>query len=202
MISLALKRPSTTDVPPSVNNAGFTIEPIPSKPSAYRLEMYGFLSPGWSGRLAAALAQHRIEIVRGQAEKVSASSWRSSFELKAAPFATKPLGLDYMKLANTEPQTGRDVPRISLQSFTTEPISRHEGSLYVEIKAVDRLGFLGDLLDYFSMRCLFPVKMAIDTQDGTAIDRFWLRGVGGSVPSDTIMASIRENLEQLVGASR
>ena len=156
------------------------------------------LSPGWTGRLAAALAQHRIEIVRGEAEKVTASNWCSSFELKTAPFARNPVGLDYMQLANTEVPYGREAAKISLLEFVMEPCSRHQGSLYIQLKGVDRLGFLGDLLDYFSMRCLFPVKMTIDTQGSTASDRFWLRGVGGSVPSESITASIKENLEQLL----
>ena len=79
-----------------------------------------------------------------------------------------------------------------------EPSSRHDGSLYIEIRGVDRLGFLGDLLDYFSMRCLFPVKMTVETVGDAALDRFWLRGVGGSTPSEAISAAIRENLEKLL----
>lgn len=196
MTGLACEKESTIDTPHT--NSGFTIDPIPSKANAYRLEMSGFLSPGWSGRLAAALAQHRIEIVRGEAERVSASNWRSSFELKSAPFAKNPLALDYMQLAATETPYRREAAAMSLLHLVMEPATRHEGSLYIEIKAVDRLGFLGDLLDYFSMRCLFPVKMSIDTREETAVDRFWLKGVGGSVPSESITSSMKENLEQLL----
>lgn len=197
MFGFALNE-STTDTPS--HRPGFTIEPIPSRANAFRLEMTGFLSPGWSGRLAASLAEHRIEIVRGQAEKVSASSWRSSFELKSAPFAKNPAGLDFLHLAAQEPSAGRIVPAISLLSVNVEPTAKHEGSLLVEIKGKDRLGFLADLLDYFSMRCLFPVKMTIDTEHDTAIDRFWLRGVGGSIPSEAISSSIKESLEQMLAA--
>ena len=195
MNGLALKRGSTTDTPPGLR-CGFTIAPVASKPGTYKLEMSGFLSPGWSGRLAAALAQHRIGIVRGEAEKATASNWRSEFELKAAPFAKSPVSLDYVRLAATELPNGREAARIELLDFRME--TGHDGGLYVEVKGVDRLGFLGDLLDYFSMRCLFPVKMTVDTLRGAAVDRFWLRGVGGSLPSESIAASVRENLEQLL----
>src|SRR6185369_2834884 len=156
----------------------FEITPHPSQPNVYHLVMKGFLSPGWSGRLSAGLAQHRISIIRGEAEKITASAWHSSFELKASAFASAPLGIDYVTLAGIELPSDRTTERISLRSFRMEPGSRHEGSLYLEIRGVDRLGFLGDLLDYFSMRCLFPVKMAIETVGDTAVDRFWLRSVG------------------------
>lgn len=199
MNNLAVKRESMTD-----NRAagfapsGFNIEPIAARPNAYRLDINGFLAPGWTGRLTAGLAQHRVGIVRGEAEKVTASNWRSNFELKTAPFAKDPLGIDYLLLAGTELPYDRNAGKIALLDFVMEPCSRHQGSLYIQIKGVDRLGFLGDLLDYFSMRCLFPIKMTIETVGETAVDRFWLRGVGGSVPSESITASIRENLEQLL----
>lgn len=197
MNSLATKRESTTDAPTAgFQETGFTIEPMAGKAGSYQLELFGFLSPGWSGRLAAGLSGQRVGIVRGSAEKINASSWRSRFELKTAPFAGNPQGLDFLRLANTEPD--HQAARIELLAFTMEPAARHGGSLFIEVKGVDRLGFLGDLLDYFSMRCLFPVKMSIDTLGDTAIDRFWLRGVGGSVPSDAITDSIRNNLEQLL----
>ena len=203
MNSLALKMESLNDnAAAGFQHAGFNIKPIHAKPNAYQLGISGFLAPGWTGRLAAGLAQHRVGIVRGEAEKVTASNWRSDFELKSAPFAKDPLSIDYLHLAGTELPYDRNVGRIALLDFLLEPCIRHEGSLYIQVKGVDRLGFLGDLLDYFSMRCLFPVKMTIDTVADTAMDRFWLRGIGGSIPSDSITASIRENLEQLLIAAR
>jgi len=199
MNNLAVKRESMTDNRAAgFAPAGFNIEPIAARPNAYRLDITGFLAPGWTGRLTAGLAQHRVGIVRGEAEKVTASNWRSNFELKTAPFAKDPLGIDYLLLAGTELPYDRNAGKIALLEFVMEPCSRHQGSLYIQIKGVDRLGFLGDLLDYFSMRCLFPIKMAIETVGDTAVDRFWLRGVGGSVPSESITASIKENLEQLL----
>ena len=184
--------------PAGLANTDFDIERIAAHPNAYSLTIKGFLAPGWSGRLTAGLAQHRIGIVRGEAEKVTTSSWLSNFELKSAPFAKDPLSIDYVALAATELPYDRNSGKIALLDFTMEPCSRHEGSLYVEVKGVDRLGFLGDLLDYFSMRCLFPVKMTVETVADTALDRFWLRGVGGSIPSESIAVAMKENLERLL----
>ena len=203
MNGLAMKRESTTDhTAAGVAPTGFNIEPIAARPNAYRLDITGFLAPGWTGRLAAGLAQHRVGIVRGEAEKVTASNWRSNFELKTAPFAKDPLSIDYLRLAGTELPYDRDAGKIALLDFVMEPSSRHQGSLYIQVKGVDRLGFLGDLLDYFSMRCLFPVKMTVETVADTAVDRFWLRGVAGSIPSESITASIKENLEMLLIRTR
>ena len=181
-----------------MEKTGFDIRRIDAQPNAYELVMKGFLAPGWTGRLTAGLAQHRIGIVRGRAEKVSTSAWHSSFELKSAPFAGGPLGIDYLALAGTELPYDRNTGKIALLDFIMEPCSRHDGSLYVELRGVDRLGFLGDLLDYFSMRCLFPVKMTIETVADTAVDRFWLKGVGGSRPSESIAAAIKENLQRML----
>jgi hypothetical protein len=159
--------------------------------------MKGFLMPGWAGRLTANLAQQRIGISSGEAEKVTLSAWHASFELKAAPFAKDPLSLDYAALASAESSNDQSAA-IALLDFRMEPCSRHEGSLFLELKGMDRLGFLGDLLDYFSMRCLFPVKMTIETVGETAVDRFWLKGVGGSRPSDSIAEAVQENLARLL----
>jgi hypothetical protein len=175
---------------------GFDIRPT-GKHGTFELVMKGFLMPGWAGRLTANLAQQRIGIISGQAEKVTMSAWHSSFELKAAPFAKDPLAIDYVALAAAEPSSTLSAA-IELLDFSMEPCSGHDGSLYLELKGMDRLGFLGDLLDYFSMRCLFPVKMTVETVGEAAVDRFWLKGVGGSRPSDAITEAVRENLERLL----
>lgn len=203
MNGFALRAEATKDAAVLTSGIpGYDIEVVPGKFNAYTLALRGFLMPGWVGRLAAALAQHRISIIRGEAEKVTVSSWSSSFELKSAPFAKDPLAIDYVSLANTELPQDRAVGKIDLLDFRLETCSQHEGSLYLEVRGVDRLGFLGDLLDYFSMRCLFPVKMTVETVGNTALDRFWLKGVGGSKPSDSITFSMKENLDRLLIASK
>ncbi len=201
MNSLAMKRESMTDTTlAGFAQAGFTIVPMAARANGYLLELSGFLAPGWTGRLAAGLADHRVSIINGTAEKVNASHWRSRFELKSAPFAKSPESIDFLALAGTEPD--HNAARIELLDFGMEPAARHHGSVFIEIKGIDRLGFLGDLLDHFSMRCLFPVKMTIDTLGDTAVDRFWLRGVGGSLPSEAIAESISQSLAQLLVEKR
>ncbi|HJV64992.1 MAG TPA: hypothetical protein VJ550_04610 [Geomonas sp.] len=197
MNNLAVSR-ENDDFSTGFNNAGFEIKKIDGRLNGYRLVIKGFLAPGWIGRLTAGLAKNRIDIVSAQAEKVTTTVWHSTFELKTAPFALDPRQIDFVALAGTETSTGASASKIELLKYTMEPCGTHDGSLYVEVRGIDRLGFLGDLLDYFSMRCLFPVKMTIDTIGNTAVDRFWLRGVGGSRPSDSITEAVRENLEKLL----
>lgn len=198
MNNLALRR-EKDDYSTGLSNVGYEIKKIEGSSHGYRLVIKGFLAPGWIGRLTAGLAKHRIDIVSAQAEKVTATAWHSTFQLKAAPFALDPLHIDHVALAATEiSSTGHSGSKIELLNYTMEPCGARDGSLYVEVRGVDRLGFLGDLLDYFSMRCLFPVKMTIETIGTTAVDRFWLRGVGGSRPSDAITEAIQENLEKLL----
>ena len=201
MHNSALKRaPIHGDSARGAGRAAFDIKAIAGKAQSYELDMNGFMAPGWTGRLTAALAQHRLGIVRGKAERVTTTNWLSNFELKCAAFAKDPLKIDFVALAATELADNRSVGNIALLDYTLEPCSRHDGSLYVEIRGEDRLGFLGDLPDYFSMRCLFPIKMSVDTVEDKALDRFWLRGIGGSVPSDSIVGAVKENLEQLLAA--
>jgi len=186
----------------AINAAGFDIKTIASKPDGYDLTIKGFMAPGWTGRLTAALAEHKIGIVRGKAERITMSAWNSNFELKSPAPLANPLEINYIALAGKELPSDRKVEKISLVEYVMEPASRHGGSLYVEVTGVDRLGFLGDLLDYFSMRCLFPVKMSVETVAGMAVDRFWLRGIGGSVPSDGITGAVKENLESLLVSAK
>lgn len=198
MFNTALaKAPTSERTLGGLKDISFAITPSTYLSNEYTLALEGFLSPGWTGRLTAGLAEHRISISTGQAEKVSAYAWQASFRLKAAPGTSDPLSIDYVALANTQPSHQSAAP-IVLRDYRMEPATRHQGSLYLEIRGADRLGFLGDLLDFFSMRCLFPVKMQVETVGDTALDKFWFRGVGGTVPSESVAQTIEENLRRLV----
>jgi hypothetical protein len=179
-------------------NVGFEIVPAGGTGNRYDLRLKGLLMPGWAGRLTAGLAKQGVSIVRGEAEKVTLTAWTSKFQLQFPRFGADPLSLDYAALAKTELPQERPMGKISLLDYAMQPSEQHEGSLYLELRGVDRVGLLGDLLDYFSMRCLFPVKMSVETVESTALDRFWLKGVGGSRPSSAIAEAIKENLDRLL----
>lgn len=68
----------------------------------YHLTMKGYLTPGWTGRLAAGLVRSRLGIVRGEAEKVRASAWHAAFEISRHPLSPDPFGIDFIACAGEE----------------------------------------------------------------------------------------------------
>lgn len=161
----------------------------------YQLTMDGYLTTGWMGRLAAGLVRSRLGIIGGEAEKISATTWHASFEISRHPLAPEPFGIDFLACANEE-QAAVPAGSITLHDFVVEPSSRHGGCLYVEVTGLDRLGFLDALLAGFSMNCLFPVQMTIDTVGNEVFDRFWLKGMAGSRPSEPATLALRQWLER------
>ncbi|MBJ6723452.1 ACT domain-containing protein [Geomesophilobacter sediminis] len=194
----SMKKPITAPNTPAPGETMVDIQPIAYRPSCYNLSLHGYLTPGWTGRLAAGLAENGIDIVRADAEKATNISWRSNFEITSGKPEQQILELNYLSLARKEHPLHQTAPKIALQDYRINP-HREEGSIFVEIWAVDRTGFLRDLLDFFSLKCLFPVKMNIETIGETVEDRFWLKGVGGLPPSPAIAESLKQNLDNLSG---
>ncbi|UFS70546.1 hypothetical protein LPW11_22090 [Geomonas sp. RF6] len=173
------------------------LERVRLRPNSYSLTLRGYLTTGWAGRLASGLAQHGISIVRGEAERDSSHVWHSSLEITCTSPGEQPFGIDYVALAQKELRAHHKGKGIELKDFRLEPPARHGGSIYLEIKAEDRIGFLGDLFDYLSFKCLFPVRMTIETLGTTVSDRLLLRGVAGSIPSDSVYHGLTRDLEAL-----
>ena len=144
------------------------------------MKIWGRFSPQWIGSLSSGLSRHRISIVRGKAKKALAY-WETEFEVEKTRFATDPGNLDFLALAQEENITTPDVP-ISISQFTLESPEKHNGALYLEIKAADQLGFLGQLLNSLAFLTLFPEEISIDTVQGKIFDKFWIRGLGGNPP--------------------
>jgi len=88
------------------------------------------------------------------------------------------------------------VPLPKISDFQVEYSTRHAGSIYAEISGKDSIGFLYGVLRIFSFYSLFPTELEISTQGRFAFDKFWLKGVGASVPTkeDTIMLNDRLTL--------
>jgi UTP:GlnB (protein PII) uridylyltransferase len=71
------------------------------------------------------------------------------------------------------------------------------GALLLEVKGLDRIGFLGSLLDRLAGLALFPEDMTIETQDEMALDRFALKALGGHSPSAEAHQALLTLLEDL-----
>lgn len=160
----------------------------------YVLTMEGKLEPGWVGRLCTCLGRQEINIVRGNAAKVSASEWSSLFDLAFPATMADPTAIDFVTLMREE-RSCHGGGAVVLYDAVQEPSDKHGGCLYVEVTGQDRVGFLSSILNIFSLFSLFPTEMVVETKDQGVFDRFWLKGMGGMAPSAEAAAALGNTLK-------
>jgi len=160
----------------------------------YVLTMEGKLEPGWVGRLCTCLGRQEINIVRGNAAKVSTSEWSSLFDLAFPATMADPTTIDFVSLMREE-RACHGGASVVLYDFALEQSEKYGGSLYVEVTGQDRVGFLSSILNVFSLFSLFPTEMVVETKDNGVFDRFWLKAMGGMPPSDAAAAALRDALK-------
>ncbi|HEY6871392.1 MAG TPA: hypothetical protein VI298_01565 [Geobacteraceae bacterium] len=161
----------------------------------FDLKIRGKMPHDWIVNLSAGIAGAGISIERGKARKVSTLVWEGTFELKPVAFGADPKGIDYLGFARTAAKA--DGRALSIEEFSLRLPAASCDALSLEIRANDQTGFLGALLDRLSFFSLFPEEMDIETTAGKICDRFRLKGVGGQLPSDAVVAVLRRNLEGL-----
>jgi hypothetical protein len=161
------------------------------------LRLTGDLKPGWLGKLSSHLSHQKINIIRGTARKSGPLCWESSFEIEGAAGPSGALkGFDPLP-ALTGPAAQVDIPLLTISDFRIERSPQHGGSLYTEITGRDCIGFLYGMLRVFSFYSLFPTELEIATKGNTAHDRFWLKGIGASVPTNEDMNTLQERLNMM-----
>jgi hypothetical protein len=165
------------------------------KPSGqYLLKIWGRFPPDWLGNISSGISKNRISIISGSAKKVD-NVWHAEFVLEKTPEASDPGKIDYLALALETPDRATSTA-ISLDSYLLgEEPGNHDGALYLEVKAPDQLGFLGSLINRFAFYALFPETVIIETVNGMIFDRFWIKGVGGCLPSPMVVDTLRRKLE-------
>jgi UTP:GlnB (protein PII) uridylyltransferase len=172
--------------------SGFEI--LPGTSGNFTVKVWGRFPPEWIGYLSSGLSRHKISIVKGTAKK-SLAYWETEFEIEKTGLATDPRKLDFLALAKEENNTTQEIS-LSITSYTLEPPEKHNGALYLEIKAADQIGFLGQLLNSLAFLTLFPEEITIDTVQGKIFDKFWIKGLGGNPPSATAQAALQRKLEE------
>jgi len=192
MISAAPEKEFPTNGDRTQN--GFELRRTPS--GDFELKLWGRFPPGWAGALSGGLSRKGISIIRGSAKKVH-TSWQAVFEIDASRCATDPHKTDFLALALDESDAA-PTTAISLSEFSLGDPEKHNGALYLEVRAADQLGFLAALLNRLAFLFLFPEEMHIETVRGTAVDRFRLKGIGGTPPSVTAKAALQRKLQDLV----
>lgn len=188
-----------------------TTAPHPSSPNTYskqspqwivtplsnghhELKLWGKFPPRWLANLTGALSAQQISVQCGYANKLSPTVWQGTFEL--VPVAGQRLtgNLDYYQLA--QGNTSTPAPStISLDQFVAE---KRNDAIFVEVRGADSVGFLMSMLKLFTFHSLYPAEVSIDTPNGHVLDRFWLKGLGGSTPTEEIFSGLRQELSKLL----
>lgn len=160
----------------------------------YELTLRGKFPPRWLANLTGGLATRGISVHRGHASKLSAILWKGIFEL-TAPVNLRPELVDFASLAQASTESTAETT-LRLDSATVE---KRGDDLLVEVKGPDSVGFLSQLLKLFAFYSLFPAEVEIDTPAGRVHDRFRLKGLGGSTPSDASRQGLEAALAKLLG---
>lgn len=160
------------------------------------LRLWGRFPPGWAGALSAGLSRKGIGIIRGNAKKVQ-TSWSALFELDASGCGANLNSIDFLALALDDRDSG-PATAFTLSEFSLTDPESNDGALQLEVRAADQLGFLAALLNRLAFLFLFPEEMRIETVNGRAVDRFRLKGIGGTPPSSTARAALERKLQDLV----
>jgi predicted amino acid-binding ACT domain protein len=166
----------------------------------YDLTMEGKLEPGWVGRLCTCLGRQEINIVRGNAAKVSTSEWSSLFDLDFPKTVRDPGTIDFVALMREE-RTCQGGAAVVLYDYLLEQSEKYGGTLYVEVTGQDRVGFLSSILNCFSLFSLFPTEMVVETKENRVFDRFWLKGMGGMPPSGAAATALGDTLKGYIQTS-
>jgi hypothetical protein len=166
------------------------------EPGVGVLSLSGNLKPGWLGKLSSYLSHRTINIKWGTARKCSTLSWVTSFEIEDKNNRAEPFGgfNPLPALTGTDVKIDHVAPVIT--QFKVERSPLNGGCLYAEISGEDCIGFLYGMLKIFSFYTLFPTELEISTKGTAVFDRFWLKGIAASVPSDDDMNSLIERLKK------
>jgi len=171
-----------------------TCELSPLAGGDYRLELAGKFPPRWLANLTSNLAAKDVNILRGEARKETPTLWKAVFELAPGEASALPAPEDFIAMTISEQFTPK-APEIRLIRYA---LSSSGAGFRVDIEGFDSVGFLVALFNRFTFFSLFPAEIKIDTPGGKIRDSFWLRGIGGTFPTEECRAAIDQELSKLV----
>jgi len=181
----------------AVAEAGFEVKAV--EPPMHLLRLFGPLEPLWADNLTLNLSSHHLNIVRGFARKEPDGRWVTEFLLATGEASADPASLDYVALAQAPPSDKHEGP-VVLDDYV---LTRSPGSsLILEVRASDRLGFLGSLLRALSRLSLYPREMAIGTDQGEIVDRFELVAAKGEPPTESSQQALARMLDGMLRGRR
>ena len=161
-----------------------------------RVELWGVMPLGWLGNFTRGCTRIGLDIVRGVARRGTARRWIADFELRESGDAQGD-PIDFLALAR-EPSESPPPVALEIQGFDLLRSSERIGSLELQVRAKDRVGFLASLLEHLVGFVLFPEEISIETFQGQARDALWLSSVGGQSPAPEIEGALRRSLVECV----
>ena len=175
--------------PATANEPGFELRSITAE--LFELRIWGKFPPKWLVNLCGGLTGRQANIHRGQASKLTPTLWQANLEFSGETAAFTPEHIPYLHLAQRS-GAGR-TGEIDLESYVLE---RRDDALFVQVRGADCLGFLEALLKLFALYTLFPTEVKFDTTAGMAEDLFWLKGMGGTTPSEASLNGLKTELDR------
>jgi hypothetical protein len=173
----------------------FTISSWPG--GVHWLKLSGELRPCWAAWLSLGLAAVGVDVLRGRAKRAPGRSWIAELQLRAVEGGADPRSIDFASLAADRPAAAVPVD-IGLDSYYVDGSPDSGPSLFLEVRAPDRAGFLGSLLDRLAGLSLLPDEMTIDTRSGRVCDRFQLKTAEGRLPPEESRRALVTVLDGLV----
>lgn len=168
----------------------WVVAPLPN--GRQELKLWGKFPPRWLANLTGGLSSRHIGVQCGYANKLSPTVWQGTFELDAPAGQSLPAHLDFHQLAQHDDPTPAPTG-IVLDRFLVE---LRDDALFVEVRGADSVGFLMSMLKLFTFYSLYPAEVSIDTPQGRVLDRFWLKGLGGSTPTTELCEGLRQELSK------
>jgi hypothetical protein len=162
----------------------------------YQLAMEGRFDPGWICGLTYGLSQRRINITRVEAARGTGRNWQSRLDLDFSFAELPPDAIDYLALSKPSATVQALAEPVVLDDYQLERSTKCGSSLYLEASGPDRIGVLSSLLNTFSLFSLFPAEMLVETKGKRIFDRFWLKGMGDSAPSNEAVVALRERMRE------
>lgn len=177
-------------LPTALPGKQWVVTRLPS--GRHELKLWGKFPPRWLANLTGALSARQISVQCGYANKLSPTVWQGTFELIPTEGQTLPAHLDFSELALHDAHAA--APAVTLLDKIL--VEKRDDAIFVEVRGADSVGFLMSMLKLFTFYSLYPAEVSIDTPQGRVLDRFWLKGLGGSIPTDEVCTALRLELSK------
>ena len=176
---------------PDTEAAGFRL--FAKTRTLYSVRLWGPLHALWADRFTRGLSSRGLSILNGFARQDASGAWSAEFLITPMPGATDPHAVDYLGL--TEQAPPEDGSPLVLDRVAVDGSPDRGGSLFLEVRGPDRVGFLGSLLRILAGLDLVPREMTVVTRAGEACDRFLLTSPEGRLPTEDQRLALEAALE-------